>query len=139
VRLETDGQPSVAKKYDVAWTPTMIVLHHLGVRLRSWIGYLPPAEFLTELKLGLALAELRNARAGAAFEILDQIRGDAKEVDLAAEAMYWQGIAAYRKTRAKDALWAIWLKLVERFPDSTWARRTTLLESTIPDLPVDSV
>jgi hypothetical protein len=137
LRLNTDDQPSVAKKYDVVWTPTLVLQHHLGVRLRSWIGYLPPAEFLAQLKLGLALSELRSARAEAAYKILQEIHSRDAEVDIAAEAMYWQGIAAYRRTKAKDALWAIWLRLVERFPGSTWARRTTLLEAEIPDLPVD--
>ena len=42
---------------------------------------------------------------------------------LTPEAIYWRGIAAYLKTRDNAAMYAIWQEILDRFPDSIWARR----------------
>jgi NIPSNAP len=45
------------------------------------------------------------------------------------EAHYWEGVAAYRQSRDKDDLWAVWRALVVAHPGSVWAKRNDLARS----------
>ena len=128
VRIPADGQPEVARGFSLSWTPTLVVLHPRGATVRQWIGFLPPDRFLDELELSLALYELRSARPEVAARRLDAVVQAEPAGAAVPEAMYWKGVALYRASGDKAPLWTTWHDLVERFPASAWAARTTLLE-----------
>jgi hypothetical protein len=46
---------------------------------------------------------------------------------VAPEALYWKGLAAYRRSKDKEDLWCVWRELVAAYPASVWAEKTTLL------------
>ncbi len=127
VKVNIGEQPKLARAFGVFWTPTLLALHHRGIRLRETIGYLPPGETLAELLLMRGLFELRSGRPAAAIELLQQMREDYPGASLAPEAAYWEGVAAYRITRDKEDLWEVWRRLVAEHPGSLWAAKTTLL------------
>lgn len=130
VRLETSTHPDLARRLSLLWTPTLTILHPRGATVRQWIGFLPASAFIVELQMALALAELRSANPDAAAARLAAL-------DLP-EAMYWEGVAAYRRTRDKAALWKVWRELARRHSESPWAERTTLLQPDWVEHPIEA-
>lgn len=128
VRILSSDQPEIGRRFSLCWTPTLVVLHHRGATLRQWTGFLPPEDFLAELSLSLALNELRNARPAEAAARLDALLDQRPEPAIAPEALFWKGVAAFRLTGNKGPLWEVWQEVAGRYPDSRWARHTTLLQ-----------
>ncbi|HEX7125759.1 MAG TPA: hypothetical protein VF406_08260 [Thermodesulfobacteriota bacterium] len=126
MKLDVTVQKDLARQFRVLWTPTLVVVHPAGIVTREWIGFLPPPELLAELELAEALVELRSARAAAARDRLRAMRERGNGRHVAAEALFWEGVAAYRASGNKDDLWPAWREVVARYPESPWALRTTL-------------
>lgn len=127
VRINSDDRPDLAREFGIFWTPTLVTLHHLGYRLRETIGYLPPAEMLPELTLTAALYDLRSARTGEAAARFQEVVDRFGAANAAPEALYWKGLAAYRRSKDKEHLWVAWRELVATYPESIWAQKTTLM------------
>lgn len=88
VKVNIWEQPKLARAFGVFWTPTLLALHHCGIRLRETVGYLPPGEMLAELLLMRGLFELRSGRFVAAVELLRRTRQEYPGADVAPEAAY---------------------------------------------------
>jgi hypothetical protein len=41
------------------------------------------------------------------------------------EAIYWRGIATYLKTHSNDEIYRVWQEILDRFPESVWAKRVS--------------
>jgi hypothetical protein len=128
VRIDSHEQRSVAARFHLLWTPTLVALDAHGGVLRTVIGFVPPAELAAELTLMDALWALRGGHHDDARALLQAVRRDHVGAAVTPEAHYWEGVAAYRQTRDKDELWKVWREVVVAYPASTWARRTTLLD-----------
>src|SRR5262245_46622639 len=131
VRIDSHEQPSVAASFHLLWTPTLIALDAQGAVLRTVIGFVPPRELAAELTVMDALGALRPGHHDHARVRLQTVRRDHRETAVVPEAHYWEGVAAYRQTRDKDELWAVWRELVAAHPSSAWPRRTTLLDPVL--------
>jgi hypothetical protein len=109
------------REHHIIWTPTVGFLDRNGSMHHSSVGYLPPAEFLTTLRIGRARCLMAWTRSREAGEELEQAAeaGDS----LAAEALYWLGIARFLERRETSGMWEAWERLTDAYPDSTWARR----------------
>ena len=109
------------------WTPTFVVTDHALRQLRRIIGFLPPDDFLAELRLVLGVAALARGRNETALPALRAVADLHPRSHVASEALFWAGIAAFRVAgRDKAALRDGWEPLWERYPDSTWAQRTSV-------------
>ena len=128
VRINTQDQPEIARRFSLMWSPALIGLDRRGFLLRQTAGYLPPGEMLAELAFIRGLHHLRRARPRRALEIFCAIADDFPRSAVVAEAAYWEGIAAYRASKDKEDLWAVWRRLIADHPDTLWAAKTTLLE-----------
>lgn len=126
VKLDVTVHRELAREFRVLWTPTLVVLHPAGIVTREVVGFLPPAELLAEIELAQALVELRSAQPAAARDRLRTLRERGAGRHVAAEALYWEGVATYRASGDKDDLWPVWRDLVARHPGSPWALKTTL-------------
>jgi TolA-binding protein len=96
------------------------------------VGFVPPAELLTHLRIARGLAEMRRQEHNVAVRTLASAAQVSPTRDLAAEAHYWGGIAVYWAGRDKDLLWRAWAELVRQYPESVWAARTTYLHGGGP-------
>jgi hypothetical protein len=97
------------------------------VRIRPLVGYVPPGEFMPEVLMMRALWALRRRSPRDALEQFLKIYHDFPGAHVIAEAIYYEGVAAYRHTGNKENLWSVWRRLVEEWPGSPWALRTTLI------------
>ncbi len=122
--LVTEAQGLTAR-YNVEWTPTFIIAEEDGHELERWVGYLPPADFISQIYLAEGLAEFHNKRfheAEAAFEWIIDNHPDA---DVAPEARYYMGVAMYKETGDAEHLKRTWEAMNRRYPDLYWTKKAS--------------
>jgi TolA-binding protein len=139
VRLDVDQASEATQRYNPIWTPTLLVLNEEGaepigrplgplpVEAHRVVGYLPPEEFRAELNLGLAKAHLgREALENAMIHFRETVT-HFPETWAAPEAQYWAGVTRYKAEGKLDGLRAEWNFLIERWPESRWARSASFI------------
>jgi hypothetical protein len=113
------------------FTPLLLMLDSTGTELRRTTGYLPVPELEADLRLVLGLADLLHARYEKAYGRLRDVADRLTETHAAAEALYWAGVAAYRRNgRGLEGLTPEWAELQSRYPASTWAQRASCVEGS---------
>jgi hypothetical protein len=114
----------------VLWAPLLVFLDGRGSELRRYVGFLPPDEFLAELRLVLGLSAMTHADFAEALLWLDGAAELFPGASAAPEALFWAAGAGYRLggllevIRRSDDLRA-------RYPESTWARRADVVPDEI--------
>jgi hypothetical protein len=125
VKLDTTEQAKEAAEIVrpgiILWTPLLLFADAGGRVVRQSRGYLPPADFVIDCHLALALDSLYARRFDESAALLDEAAQRSATPELAAEALYWAGIVAFRKTGDKAMMLPVYQDLVRRFPDSSWA------------------
>ena len=106
----------------VIWTPSVGFSDRNGSMHHLSVGFLPASDFLTTLMIGRArclMAWTKNAEAAHVLE-------EAIEVDnsVTPEALFWLSITYFLERRDNTRMFEVWDTLIERYPDSPWARRT---------------
>jgi hypothetical protein len=121
------------RQFNIRWLPGQVILSPRNERLHhAWIGYLPPADYGIELLFarGMAAYETRDIAGGIAH--WEQLVASAPTNERAVEALYWVGVAAYRQAESAgaahplDAAAAAWRRLVDTYPQSSWARKVEI-------------
>lgn len=110
------------------FAPVLITRAPDGVELRRTNGYLPPADMLVELRLGLGLAALHARDYARAFDRLDEAVRTADGAKNLPEALWWRGVAAYRQSgRDLRVIEEAWRPILTDHPQSPWADRADVL------------
>jgi hypothetical protein len=123
--IATMGTPEAGPLFranHVIWTPSAGVADHKGQVHYLSVGFLPPSDFLSALRIGRARSLLAWMRYGEAIAELEQAA--AVNNALAPEALFWLSTAYYFAQRDTTRMYATWDTLVARYPDSPWARHT---------------
>ena len=124
LKLDLFQDREFTRQHQVFWTPTILIADHSGKVRYTSVNYLPPAEFRDILDIGEGLAAMRWKGYDKAIDLFTDVRDRTPEGPLTAEAIYWRGIAAYfRDGKSSTSANAEWNELLERFPDSIWAKR----------------
>ena len=126
VRIHIKEQATMWKRFDVRWTPTVLVLAPDGKEIRRVEGFLPQDELRGQLELALAFLEVEEKnwpQARAEFERIVEIL---PETDAGPEALYWSGVAKYSASHDASALKELGKKFKERYTDTSWAKRASI-------------
>ncbi len=124
LKLHLLDDRQVTRPFQVFWTPTILIGDRSGKVRYTSVNYLPPDEFLDVLDIGEALVAMRWRDHDTAIAALGRVDERRQDGPLNAEALYWLGITEYfRQNRSSQASHAVWDELIERFPDSIWAKR----------------
>ena len=121
------------RAYQVIWTPTIGMLDRRGTQHYQSPGFLPLAQFLALLQIGLARSLLAWGQYDAAAVHLTNV-ADNPASKLADEALYWLGTAYYLRERRRSALMRAWRRLREEYPSSIWTLRIPPNQEDEPDL-----
>lgn len=119
--LERRADWPLFRSHHIIWTPTIGFMDRNGSMHYHSVGYLPPEEFLSVLRIGRArclIAWTRNAEAISELEVAAAARNT-----YSAEALYWLGISHFLSRRSTTGMWDAWDHLSKLYPDSTWARK----------------
>lgn len=110
------------RAHHVIWTPSAGLADHKGALHYLAVGFTPPAEFLSTLRIGRARCLMAWLRYAEAIDELEQAA--ASGTVMAPEALFWLAAAYYFAQRDTTRMYATWAELIARYPDSPWARHT---------------
>ncbi|MGQ3684395.1 MAG: tetratricopeptide repeat protein [Candidatus Loosdrechtia sp.] len=125
VRSNIQTSPDIKNTYRLLWAPTVIVMDSNGVDYYRFNGFLPPDEFIPQLKFGLAKMSLEKRDLKTAREQFTNVVEKYPESDIAPEAQYWIGVIDFQLTNDVNAEISAWKKILEKYPDSIWARKVS--------------
>ncbi len=108
------------------WTPTAVVLDSEGKERYRIEGYLPRNEFFAQVKLALARVAFMAKRWSDAEAIYDSILQRHPNSATAPEAIYWRGVARYKRTQDHHELGAVAREFQQRFQGSIWAEKASI-------------
>jgi outer membrane protein assembly factor BamD (BamD/ComL family) len=97
-----------------------------GTERHRFQGYLPAADFLAQLKLGLAHAARARGDWADAERRYRELAEDSSQADVAPEALYWAGVSKYKGTGDAAALGETAGAFKTRFTDSPWAKKASV-------------
>jgi thioredoxin-related protein len=125
VKIHVKEQPDTFKRFNVQWTPVLVVLDPGGVERHRWEGYLPPEEFIGQLELALARSAFQQERWTEAERLFREVADAHPDTDYAPQAVYYAGVSRYKDGDA-SALAATARRLAARYADTSWARKSSV-------------
>ena len=114
------------ERFGVQWTPTVLLLDSSGHERHRIEGFLPAADFLVQLHLGLARAAFRVNDFERAEHLYGEIVDRFPNTDAAAEAQYWAGVSNYKRSNDAAALKNTADAFKRRYSDTEWAKRASV-------------
>jgi hypothetical protein len=102
------------------WTPDLRIVDPEGVELYRWNGYLPPAEFAPQLIAAVAHGWLRLKEYEKAENLYEEVLRRFPTALVAAEAQYFVGVSAYRRSHEAGDLLKAWHEMEKSHPGSEW-------------------
>jgi hypothetical protein len=122
VQLLFDAEP-YASKYNVKWTPTIMVLDEDGKEHHRIVGFLPPDDFIPGLLLGIAKMNFDRDELNQALSDLDTIIRSYPASSAAPEATYLRGVVQFKSSHQAEPLKRALEQLKREYPSSEWAKR----------------
>jgi tetratricopeptide (TPR) repeat protein len=127
VQVDFKESRELRERYDVAWTPTLVLLDAAGEPHQKLVpASLPPDDFLPVVRTAIGRFKWATKDYDAAIRAFDDVLARHPDALAAPEALYWRGVALYGK-HAEEAMKRSWAELGERFPKSYWAKATTFV------------
>ena len=120
--------PAYFHRFDVPWTPTVLILDSKGVERHRIEGYLPMDEFRSQLELGLARVAFMNKNWADAERRYAGVLDRYPKSKSAPEALYWKGVSHYKATNDHTVLGELPELFRQKYPDSIWALKTAAWE-----------
>ena len=126
VRLHVKKHPEAMARFNVQWTPTVLILDSDGNERHRIEGYLPADEFLVQLNIGMAHAAFRTNKFDKAEKLYRGIIDRYPNTEAAAESQYWAGVSKYKGTNDASALKQTAEAFKSRYQDSSWAKKASI-------------
>ena len=122
VKIDSARAGDLSRRMNLRWLPGLVVASHDERPANAQIGFLEPADLLTELDFGRAIVAMGRKsydEAHAAFRAVTEREG----AERAPDAWYWWGISAYRQSKDFADCQRLWAEVARRWPGTQWARR----------------
>jgi hypothetical protein len=126
VEAHIKEHPTYFHRFDALWTPTVLVLDASGAERLRIEGYLPREEFRAQLEMGLARVAFMHKQWAEAERRYGEIVERYPEAKVAPEAIYWRGVARYKRTNDHTVLGEVPGQLKEKYADSVWAQKASV-------------
>jgi hypothetical protein len=130
VRVHVRDQPQdfqrLGGRFNAHWTPTTLLLEPDGTERHRIEGFLPTEDFLAQLILGVGRAAFARQEWEKAERYFREVVDRFPNATAAAEAMYWAGVARYKRTNDVNALRETAESFGTRYQDSEWAKRASI-------------
>jgi hypothetical protein len=106
-------------RFDVVWTPTVLLLDSEGKERVRLEGYLPNEDFLAALESGLGRIAFVHKNYPDAERWYNDVVARFGNSHSAAEALYWRAVARYKATNDHTVLGKVAEEL-RQYPTSVW-------------------
>jgi len=122
VQLPHKAQPE-ADRYNVKWTPTVVILDWDGNEHHRDVGFLRPEDFVPFLMLGIGKTSFDYDQFELAIDCFNRILDEYPQSKSAPEAFYLRGVSLYKTTQDAKPLKEIYEGLHDCYPGSEWAEK----------------
>ena len=122
LQLLFDNKP-YSEKFNVKWTPTIIVLSPEAQEHHRTVGFLGPEELIPSLMLGLGKYHFESDRFDEALARFEQLADGYGQSDSVPESIFLSGVCRYKRSHDPKPLKDAYEKLSVAFPDNEWTRR----------------
>jgi hypothetical protein len=122
VQVEVSNK-ELMEKYNVSWTPTILVLDADGKEHYRSVGFLQPDVFIATFELGKARYYLDLEQFAEARAMLEKLIDRCPVPEVVPEAVFFHGVATYKHTHDPKPLRAAYDTLMAKYPQSEWAKR----------------
>lgn len=126
VREQKDEYRRLSERFNAQWTPTVLILDSEGQERHRIEGFLPVADFLPQIALGLAKSAFQRQDYEEAERRYREIVDRFPSSDAAPEALYWAGVSKYKGANDASALQATAAAFRDRYQDSAWAKKASV-------------
>ena len=124
LKIHIKEQPSGFHRFEVNWTPTLVIFDPEGRERYRFSGYLPPGDFLAQVELGLGHAAFAHKNWAKAEQHYHAVAESATD-EAAAEARYWAAASNFQRSHNPADLQRAGEELRRRYPASTWTKRSS--------------
>ena len=111
------------KRFDISWTPTFLIQDSTGKVHRKLVGYIPVDDFLAQLEFGKGIVFFEKERHEEAVKWFQRVIDGHSSSGVTPEAIFFRGVAEFKKTHEVGALRRAYDTLAERYSQSEWERR----------------
>jgi len=126
VEIHIKENPAGFHRFDVLWTPSVLIMDPEGKERVRNEGYLPRADFRAWLEMGLARLAFVAKKWAEAEERFDGVVRKYPESGVAAYSVYWRGVSRYKETKDRTDLSAVNEEFKHRYQDSIWAKKAVV-------------
>ena len=126
VRIQVREQPALMERFNVQWTPTVLLMDSGGAERHRIEGFLPGADFAAQLLLGLGHAAFAAKNWSEAQRRFGELLEKFPDTEAAPEALYWKGVSRYKQTGDAKALGETGLAFQTRYTSSSWAKKASV-------------
>lgn len=123
VRLVSADHVEISRKFNIRWLPGVVVTDADERPHHSSVGWLSPKDLQVELVFGRAMAAMTRKQYPEADGLFQKLVEGYPGHERAVDGWYWWGINTYRCMKDMKAAAPYWTTLVEKYPDSLWARK----------------
>ncbi len=123
IPLRVKADMPLAKEFNVTWTPTLVTLDQAGKEHQRTVGFLPPAELIPSLLLGIGKVHFDAEQFDKCLQSLEEIISGFPKSKAAPEAVFMRGVAGYKSTHDPQHLKGAYDKLQTEYPASEWTDR----------------
>ncbi len=118
-----DKPVELMEQFNITWTPTLLIHDKRGREHHRIVGYVPVDDLFAHLELGRAKVFFDGNHFSNAIESLNSIIALYPHAGATPEAIFYLGVAEYKKYHDASALRNAYDTLHAKYPGSEWARR----------------
>lgn len=122
-RVLRSDHPEEASRFNIMWTPTLLILEPDATERHRVVGFLPVEDLVPQLELGMAKAAFGRGDFAGAQRAFQAIADRYPSNDAAPEAVYWAGVSEYKPNRDRQALKRAGELLQRQYPGNEWAKK----------------
>jgi len=122
VQIEISNQEMV-QRYNVSWTPTILVLDADGKEHYRVVGFLQPDVFIATFEVGKGRYYLDQEQFAEARALFEEVIDRCPAPEVVPEAIFFRGVAAYKQTHDPKHLRAAYDTLTSKYSQTEWAKR----------------
>jgi len=129
VKIQPADDAALAKRFNVSWTPTFVLVDGEEREHFRAFGWLPAEDFKAQTEFAIGLAHVNRGEFAQAKERFDHVTQHHPKTLAAADALYWYGVADYKATGQKETLLAKWNTIIDQHPNHPWATKVSFIRA----------
>ena len=126
VREQPEDFQRLGARFNAQWTPTVLFLEPDGTERHRIEGFLPADDFVAQLTLGTGRAAFARREWEEAERLFREVVERYPATPAAPEALYWSGVARYKRTNDNAALRETARAFTTRYAETEWAKRSSV-------------